>query len=220
MTKKPKNLVVTVASMKGGVGKTTTAIHLAAELAKVSDAGTTLLIDGDGTRSASAYQLRANLAESPLPFDICSESQAVLSAASGQYRQFILDTPANPSIEELTAAAERAHLTVIPLTPDAMSLDATVKMIQRLKGLTQNYRLLITMLPRGGKTGDEILALLKDQGIPCFSQTIRKTSAFLWASSQGSLVENARSESGKHKLAGIAAKEYRAVAEEALALVC
>ena len=42
-------MIITVASFKGGVGKTTTAVHLAAFLNESSPA---LLIDGDPNRSA------------------------------------------------------------------------------------------------------------------------------------------------------------------------
>jgi chromosome partitioning protein len=50
-------MILTVASFKGGVGKTTTAVHLAAYLQKKSP---TLLIDGDPNRSASKWTTRWN----------------------------------------------------------------------------------------------------------------------------------------------------------------
>jgi chromosome partitioning protein len=43
-------MIITIASFKGGVSKTTTAVHLAAYLQKRSP---TLLIDGDPNRSAT-----------------------------------------------------------------------------------------------------------------------------------------------------------------------
>jgi chromosome partitioning protein len=47
-----KNMIVTTASFKGGVGKTTTAVHVAAFLQKDGD---TLLVDGDPNRSATRW---------------------------------------------------------------------------------------------------------------------------------------------------------------------
>ncbi len=59
---------VTVANFKGGVGKTTTAIHLAAFLA---EQGETLLLDGDPNRSASAWARKGQL-----PFTVADINQA------------------------------------------------------------------------------------------------------------------------------------------------
>jgi chromosome partitioning protein len=50
-------MIITIASFKGGVAKTTTAVHLAAYL---QDRSPTLLIDGDPNRSATGWSRRAS----------------------------------------------------------------------------------------------------------------------------------------------------------------
>ena len=49
-------MIITVASFKGGVGKTTTAVHLAAYYQRLDK---TVLIDGDPNRSSTAWAARA-----------------------------------------------------------------------------------------------------------------------------------------------------------------
>jgi chromosome partitioning protein len=61
-------MIVTVASFKGGVGKTTTALHLAAYLQTKAPA---LLVDGDFNRSAFDWAGRGSL-----PFKVVYEKQA------------------------------------------------------------------------------------------------------------------------------------------------
>jgi chromosome partitioning protein len=58
-------MIVTVASFKGGVGKTTTALHLATYFQTLAP---TLLVDGDLNRSALDWASRGNL-----PFKVIDE---------------------------------------------------------------------------------------------------------------------------------------------------
>ncbi|MGB5710374.1 MAG: ParA family protein [Waterburya sp.] len=72
-----EKMIVTIASFKGGVGKTTTAVHLAAYLANQS---TTLLIDGDPNRSATRWAERGGL-----PFQVVDERKAAKYASQADH---------------------------------------------------------------------------------------------------------------------------------------
>ena len=131
-------MIITVASFKGGVGKTTTAVHLAAYLQKKAPA---LLVDGDANRSATVWGKRGEL-----PFKVVDERQAARYAR--EYEHIIIDTEARPEEDDLKALADGCDLLVIPTTPDTLALDAlmlTVKVLQDIG--TNSYRVLLAIIP-------------------------------------------------------------------------
>ena len=77
---------ITLASMKGGVAKTTTAIHLAACLAEL---GPTVLVDADPNNSAGNWAKRGNLS-----FPVFPLLKAI--GVGAQYEHIVVDTQARP----------------------------------------------------------------------------------------------------------------------------
>lgn len=194
-------MIITVASFKGGVGKTTTAVHLAAILQGHKD---TLLIDGDPNRSASGWAKRG-----ALPFRVVDERQA--ARFSRDYQNVVIDTQARPSQEDLEALAGGCDLLVIPSTPDALSLDALTLTVHALQNLAPSrYRILLTMVPpKPSRDGEEAREMLEESKLPLFASSIRRISAFQKAALQGVPVCNV-----KDPRAELGWQDYAAVGEE------
>lgn len=155
-------MLFTVASNKGGVGKTTTAIHIAAYLQTLAP---TLLVDNDPNRSATGWASRS---ENALPFRVVDVNQSL--KVGRDYEHVVFDTKARPDREELKTLAEGCDWMIIPTTPDAMSIEALMGTVDMLRviGFSQ-YKILLTIIPPyPERDGDDARAMLAEGGIRCF----------------------------------------------------
>ncbi|MFK8185721.1 MAG: AAA family ATPase [Phormidesmis sp.] len=199
-------MIITVASFKGGVGKTTTAIHLAAFLQGQAE---TLLVDADPNRSALGWAARGEL-----PFKVMDEWEAGQNI--NPQGNVVIDTQARPTPEDLAALADTCDLLVLPTTPDILALDALVLTVEYLKKISaQHYRILITAIPpKPSKAGQEVNALLSEVNLPVFEQGIRRFAAFKKAALQGVpvySVKDPRAETGW--------QDYENVGQEILSIM-
>jgi chromosome partitioning protein len=170
-------MILTIASFKGGVAKTTTAVHLAAYL---QDRSPTLLIDGDPNRSATGWSRRGQL-----PFKVVDERQAAKYAR--KFEHCVIDTEARPEEEDLKALADGCDLVIIPTTPDALALDALMLTVKELDGLrASGYRILLSIIPpRPSRDGDEARSTLTEAGLPLLTRGVRRLVAFQKAALAG-----------------------------------
>jgi len=182
-------MIITVASFKGGVGKTTTAVHLAAYLAEKSS---TLLLDGDANRSATAWFNRGASSSQPFPFRVVDERQAAKQARN--YEHIVIDTEARPELEDLRELVEGCDFLILPTTPDILSLDALRLTIEELKSLgADQFKVLLTIVPPRPNHDFEDAALILNQNeIPVFRTYIRRLVAFQKAALAGVLVQAAK----------------------------
>ncbi|MCS7179680.1 MAG: ParA family protein, partial [Anaerolineae bacterium] len=104
--------VVAVVNGKGGVGKTTTAVNLAAILAERAPV---LLVDADPQGSASWWAGRGEM-----PFDLAQETDPALLLRLGRvkgYGAVVVDTPPALRSEGLEAVLRAADYAVLPTPP-------------------------------------------------------------------------------------------------------
>ena len=174
-------MIITVASFKGGVGKTTTAVHLAAYLQLKSD---TLLIDGDPNRSATGWTQRGQL-----PFKVADERQA--ARFSREFEHIVIDTEARPDESDLKALADGCDLLIIPSTPDALAMDALIQTVAALEKVgTNRFRILLTIVPpRPSHDGDDARDLMSSRGLPLCKADVPRLVAFQKASLLGVTVD-------------------------------
>ncbi len=198
-------MIVTVASFKGGVGKTTTAIHLAAFLQGYNE---TLLIDADPNQSALTWASRGEL-----PFLVVDQWQA--TEIPSPHGHVVIDTQARPGADDLVLLAAACDLLVLPTSPDILALDALVLTVQHLAQLPATpYRILLTMIPpHPSRAGTEVREMLTSAGLPLFAGGIRRYAAFQKAALAGTAIYDV-----KDPKAEAGWQDYRAIGQEVLAL--
>jgi chromosome partitioning protein len=192
-------LLITVAGFKGGIGKTTTAVHFACYF---SGLGQTLLVDGDPNRSATGWSKRG-----AFPFKVVDLMQAALY--SPKYEHIVIDTAARPDENELQALADGCNLLVLPTSPDALAVDALLQTVDLLQELeSDRYRILLTMVhPKPVKMAQQAREALA--GVPLFDTEIRRLIAYEKAALMGVPVYEV-----KDRMAKIAWSDYEQVGKE------
>ncbi len=196
-------MIITVASFKGGVGKSTTSIHLASYFSNEGK-NNVLLLDGDANRSVSNWAARGNL-----PFKVADERHAAKYSRDADH--IIIDTAARPNEEDLKTLAEGCDLLILPCVPDVLSLEAMMLTVETLKKLkSDSYKVLLTIVPpKPNRDGDEARKSLLKAELPLFDASIRRFQAYKKAALLGVTVDKVNDSKSK-----IAWNDYQDVGKE------
>ena len=143
-----------ITNLKGGTGKTTTAVHLAAGLGR---RGRTLLIDADPQRSATEWVF---LMGDSCPFALVTDGEPDLHRRLADvvrgYDHVVIDTP--PGYESIVRSAVLSATDIlIPIAPSIMDINRlrpTLELIASLERLNApSIRLLLTKVRGNTRTG-------------------------------------------------------------------
>jgi chromosome partitioning protein len=154
-----------VVNLKGGTGKTVTAIHLAAALA---GHGRTLLVDADPQGSALSWSEEAG----ELPFAVVGLPVRDLHRRLGQLLpgvvNAVIDTP--PGDRAIVRSAIAAvDIVVVPISPSIMDLDRlrpTLDLIAEVEDVKPlHVCVLLTRVRAATKSGRLAREVLEDVGV-------------------------------------------------------
>lgn len=200
------NFRIAVVGRKGGVGKTSSAIHLAAHLGY--SGRRTLLIDGDDRGYATTWAKGGTM-----PFEV--DGVGGLMAVS-EYDAAVIDSQADPSEQEISTLGRHSSVLVLPAIPEAQAVSGlmqTINVLDQAGVPRQRAAVLLTMDTRQGSAAAEAREALEGAGLHVLKATIRDTVAFRHASGGNTLVHRVGSGPGK-----MAWEDYRSALKELLAL--
>ncbi|GEL26463.1 hypothetical protein PSU4_54170 [Pseudonocardia sulfidoxydans NBRC 16205] len=183
-----------IANQKGGVGKTTVTVNLAAVVADTlggsTDAPPVLGVSTDPQASMLEW---ANRVGDALPFDFeqCHDNPALLSKLRDidRYAHIFVDTPGSLEDESiLRTVLAQADDVIVPLEPEPMSFSPAARSIQRLVvPLGVPWRVLLNNWdPRDGEADlTQTREYAAARGWPCFNTVVRHYKLHTRASAEG-----------------------------------
>jgi chromosome partitioning protein len=178
---------VAVISQKGGAGKTTLALHLAA--AAEEDGRTALVIDLDPQATASQWAAWRKDAPPVVIDSAPPRLSSKIEQARGQGADFIvIDTPPHAD-SAASAAVEAADLVLIPCRPSAFDLAAvqTTASLVRMRGKPA-FVIFTAGSPTAPRMYQEAAQLVGDYGLSACGLALPDRAVFRHASAEGKTV--------------------------------
>jgi chromosome partitioning protein len=184
---------IAVVNTKGGVGKTTTAVHLATMLARKDP---TLLIDGDPQASAASWAAwRREANREPSPTTTCLLGKAVFNEGKDLGKGFthtVIDAGGRDSAG-LRGALLLADLAIVPVGAsnlDAAAMTDLLEIVDLAKDFNQSLVVKVLLMRVDARTKDtgEMLHYLTENNLAVLNSKICERVAYRRAINEGATV--------------------------------
>ena len=183
--------VIAVINQKGGAGKTTLAMNLAAGLARHGD---TVVMDLDPQGSSRQW---ASLGQAPFPASVQqiggTWDARTLHQNYQSYQHMVLDCP--PSLESHASrqALRACDVALIPVLPSPIDLWASLKLpqeIEEARKVNPNIKayLVLNQLEPNSALSSAMQDALLEFGIPVLNAVIRRRAVYRSAALEGNSV--------------------------------
>ena len=187
-------MIYAVVNTKGGVGKTTVAVHLATMLTRQ---GKVLLIDGDPQQSAASWAVwrRDNPAFSPSPTTVCLVGKAIFSEGKQVAEGFtsaVVDAGGRDSVG-LRSALLLAQCAIVPIGAsnfDAAAMTDLLTIVELAKDFNPDLKVqvLLSRIDPRTKDASEMIEFLSEQKLNVLQSKICERVAFRRAIGEGATV--------------------------------
>jgi chromosome partitioning protein len=184
--------VIAVVNQKGGAGKSTLAMLLAASL---SDDGRRVLVADADPQNTS---LRWASAGEGFPADVedLSDEEGKLhkrlKKRLDEYDYVVIDTPPAASAPVTASALRIAHLALVPVIPSPPDMWASLRIREAIQAAMADRnpdliaRLVVNQAQLNTVLAREVLALLPEFGIPMLAAQLKSRTAYRQCAALGS----------------------------------
>jgi chromosome partitioning protein len=168
--------IVALISQKGGAGKTTLAVHLAARAA--ADGRATAVIDLDPQATATSWGDRRQAEAPEVVSGQAVRLPALIKAAEDNGAEFlVLDTAPNAD-QTASLAARAADVVLIPCRPATFDLEAIATTLMLAKAAGKPSYVVLNAVPPRSPIGKEAADGLEHQGAQVAPHMLTHRAAF------------------------------------------